>query len=231
MITLVIEAFYAVMFARSLVIAAMPLAVGYIAVALLLAQRYLTLRLVSALRPVSRRATRVALCVFVLATVPFYFLGQRQIPLVTLVVVSGFFAVPGVAAVLLVGAALRCSGEDDARLLGDLGAQAAIPARRGAVGEATRTLNAQLEEQPDADRAVAPEHHRKRGSMTEPVSAWPSANASWNPPAGVSASTRFRAWGRPSGSTFPAPYRQPTEAAHTEATHTEETHDAVARRA
>src|SRR2546426_5623793 len=124
MITLIIEAFYALVFLQSFVtylrrrdpvqrdltlvfapftsllvlevirrvqgVADLPLVVMYVAVTLLLAQPYLTMRLVRTLRPVPRWAMRVAFCIFAVTTAPFYFLGQRNIPMVTLAVVIGF---------------------------------------------------------------------------------------------------------------------------------------------
>jgi hypothetical protein len=74
----------------------LPLAATYVGLTLLLAQPYLTLRLVRTVRPVPRWATPVASCVFVATTVPFYVLGRRSVPLVTLAVVVGFFRGPGV---------------------------------------------------------------------------------------------------------------------------------------
>jgi signal transduction histidine kinase len=160
MITLVIFAFYALVFSHSLVsyvrrrdpvrrdltlvfapftsllvvevvrlalgFAEIPSALAYVAVALLLAQPYLTLRLVRTLRPVPRWAMRTAVCVFVASTVAFLFLGEREIPLVTLGVVVGFFAVQGYAAVLLGGEARRRTGAPQARLTLAAGATAVL---------------------------------------------------------------------------------------------------------
>src|SRR5882724_6405983 len=76
---------------RALGVAELPLALAYAAVTLLLAQPYLTLRLVRTLRPVPPWTPRAALGLLVVTTVPFYLLGRRQIPLVTMAVVAGFF--------------------------------------------------------------------------------------------------------------------------------------------
>jgi signal transduction histidine kinase len=59
----------------------------------------------------------VALGTFVVTTVPFYVLGQRNIPLVTLAVVVGFFAVQVAAATLLAGEARRRTGAPRVRLV------------------------------------------------------------------------------------------------------------------
>jgi signal transduction histidine kinase len=98
-------------------VAKLPLPVSYVAVTLLLAQPWLTLRLVRSVRPVPGWAMWVAFGVFVGTTVPFYFLGQRTITAVTLAVVVGFFAVQGYAAVLLAGEARRRAGAPRARLV------------------------------------------------------------------------------------------------------------------
>ncbi|MEN3309592.1 MAG: hypothetical protein V7603_5794 [Micromonosporaceae bacterium] len=150
MITLLIEAFFALVFLQSLVAylrrrnpvqrdlalvfapftsllvlelirraagaAALPLVFGYIGVTLLLAQPYLTMRLVRTLRPVPRWAVWGALGVFVLTAVPLYILGTRLTPSATLALVVGFFAVQGYAAVLLAGEARRRSGAPRTRL-------------------------------------------------------------------------------------------------------------------
>jgi signal transduction histidine kinase len=150
MITLIIEALYALVFAHSLVTyvrrrdpvqrdltlvfapltsllllevvrrglgrAELPLALEYVGLTLLLAQPYLTLRLVRTLRPVPRWAMRVALGVFVATVLPFYVLGEREIPLVTLAVVAGFFGVQGFAAALLGDESRRRTGAPRARL-------------------------------------------------------------------------------------------------------------------
>jgi signal transduction histidine kinase len=150
MITLVIEATYALVFLHSLVTyllhrdpvrrdltlvfvpltsllvlevvrralgqAELPLVLTNVGVTLLLAQPYLTLRLARTLRPVPHWAGRVAFSVFVLSTVPFYVLGRRQIPWVTLAVVVGFFAVQGYVAALLAGEARRRTGAPRVRL-------------------------------------------------------------------------------------------------------------------
>jgi signal transduction histidine kinase len=151
MVTLIIEALYALVFLRSLVAyaqrrdpvqrdltlvfapftpllvleivrrvqgaAQLPLVLTDVAVTLLLAQPYLTLRLVRTIRPVPRWAMRAALGVFVVTTVPFYFLGRRNILLVTFALVVGFFAVQGYAATLLAGEARRRTGAPRARLM------------------------------------------------------------------------------------------------------------------
>ena len=151
MITLVILAFYALVFSHSLVsyarrrdpvqrdltlvfapltsllvlevvrrllgFAELPAVLDYVGVTLLLAQPYLTLRLVRTLRPVSRWAMRVAVGVFAATAVAFLVLGEREIPLVTLLMVVGFFAVQGFAAALLGGEARRRTGASRARLV------------------------------------------------------------------------------------------------------------------
>jgi len=94
-----------------------PLAVAYVAVTLLLAQPYLTLRLVRTLRPVPPWAGRVAVGILVATTVPFYFGGLQKSPVVTLAAVLGFFVVQGSVAVLLGGEALRRTGAPRARLV------------------------------------------------------------------------------------------------------------------
>jgi len=150
MITLVIEAMYALVFLHSLATyllrrdpvrrdltlvfvpftsllvleiirralgrAELPLVLTNIAVTLLLAQPYLTLRLARTVRPVPRWAGPVALGVFVVSTAPFYFLGRRQLPWVTLPVVVGFFVVQGYVAVLLAREARRRTGAPKVRL-------------------------------------------------------------------------------------------------------------------
>jgi signal transduction histidine kinase len=150
MITLVIEATYALVFLHSLVTyllhrdpvrrdltlvffpltsllvlevvrrglgrAELPLVLTNVGVTLLLAQPYLTLRLVRTLRPVPGWAGRVAFGVFVVSTVPFYLLGRRQIPWVTLAVVVGFFVVQGYVAALLAREARRRTGAPRVRL-------------------------------------------------------------------------------------------------------------------
>jgi signal transduction histidine kinase len=151
MVTLIIEALYALVFLQSLVtylrrgdpvqrdvtlvfapltsllvldvirrvlgVAELPLAVSYVGVTLLLAQPYLTMRLVRTLRPVPRWVVPVTLCIFVVTTVPFYVVGERNIPLVTLGVVIGFCAVQMAAATFLAGEARRRTGAPRARLV------------------------------------------------------------------------------------------------------------------
>jgi signal transduction histidine kinase len=101
---------------RALGVAELPMVPAYVAVTLLLAQPYLTLRLVRTVRPVPRWIGPVAFGIFVATTVPFYFLGQQKIPLVTLAMVMGFFVVQGSVAVLLAGEARRRTGAPRARL-------------------------------------------------------------------------------------------------------------------
>ncbi|HKS99720.1 MAG TPA: ATP-binding protein [Rugosimonospora sp.] len=94
----------------------LPWLVTILAVAALLAQPYLTLRLVSSLRPVPRWSLRVALGVFLCSTVPFLVLGARSVPAVNLVVVVGYFAVQAYAAVLLGTEARQRTGAPQVRL-------------------------------------------------------------------------------------------------------------------
>jgi hypothetical protein len=108
----------------------LPTGVAYVAVTLLLAQPYLTMRLVRTLRPVPRWVMRVVLAVFVVTTVPFYLLWQRGAAAVTLVAVVGFFSVQALAAVLLAREARTRSGSP-------AGVGAAVRARlRGGVDAA-----------------------------------------------------------------------------------------------
>ena len=60
--------------------AEIPSVLAYVAVTLLLAQPYLTLRLVRTLRPVPRWAMRTAVCVFVASTVAVLFSGRAGDP-------------------------------------------------------------------------------------------------------------------------------------------------------
>ncbi|HEV7898682.1 MAG TPA: ATP-binding protein [Planosporangium sp.] len=110
-------------------VADLPAAVGYVAVTALLAQPYLTMRLVRTVRPVPRWGMRVALGTFVVTTIPFYFLDQRNVRLVqllTLAVVVGFFAVQVAAATLLAGEARRRTGAPRVRLVLAAGATAVL---------------------------------------------------------------------------------------------------------
>jgi signal transduction histidine kinase len=150
MISLVIEAFYAVVFLQSFVtylrhrdpvrrdlmlvfvpvtsllvaevvrrasgVRELPAVVGYVAVTALLAQPYLTMRLVRTLRPVPRWAMRLVLGTFLATTVAFYLLIDRSATLVTMAAVAAFFLVQGAAATLLVGEARRRTGAPRARL-------------------------------------------------------------------------------------------------------------------
>lgn len=95
----------------------LPSAVSYVGVTLLLAQPYLTMRLVRTLRPVPRWAMPVTLCIFAVTTAPFYVVGKRNVPLVTLGVVIGFCAVQMAAATFLAGEARRRTGAPRARLI------------------------------------------------------------------------------------------------------------------
>lgn len=104
----------------------LPLMLTNVAVTLLLAQPYLTLRLAQTLRPVPRWSGRVAFGVFVASTAPFYVLGRQQIPWVTLAVVVGFFVVQGYVAVLLAGEARRRTGAPRVRLALAAGATAVL---------------------------------------------------------------------------------------------------------
>jgi signal transduction histidine kinase len=109
--------------------AELPVLVGYVAVTALLAQPYLTMRLVRTVRPVPGWAMRVASGTFVVTTVPFYFLDQRDVrlvQLVTLAVVLGFFAVQVAAATLLAGEARRRTGAPRVRLVLAAAATAAL---------------------------------------------------------------------------------------------------------
>jgi signal transduction histidine kinase len=92
-------------------------ALAYVGLTLLLAQPYLTLRLVRTLRPVPPWMMRTALAMFVGPTAAFLLLGAPEVPLVTLPLVVGFFAVQGLAAVLLAGEARRRTGAPRARLM------------------------------------------------------------------------------------------------------------------
>ena len=96
-------------------VATLPFVVSCVAVTLLLAQPYLTMRLVRTLSAVPRW-TMQAFCIFVATTVPFYFPGPRESPVVTLVIVVGFAAVQGLAATLIAGEARRRTGVSRARL-------------------------------------------------------------------------------------------------------------------
>jgi signal transduction histidine kinase len=78
-----------------------PSAVAFAAVTLLLAQPYLTMRLVATLRPVPRWVMRVVLGVFVVTAVPVNLMGRDVAPVVILLAVLGFFGVQALAAVLL----------------------------------------------------------------------------------------------------------------------------------
>jgi signal transduction histidine kinase len=103
-----------------------PAVVTYPALTLLLAQPYLTMRLVRMVRPVPAAVMWLALGVFVATTVPFYFLGQRKLLVVTLAAVVAFFAVQGYAAALLTGEAWRRTGAPRARLMLAAGATAVL---------------------------------------------------------------------------------------------------------
>ncbi|MEN3309588.1 MAG: hypothetical protein V7603_5790 [Micromonosporaceae bacterium] len=107
-------------------VAALPSVLTYVGLTLLLAQPYLTMRLVRSLRPVSARAMRLAFCAFAVTTVPLYLLGDRTPPLVTLAVVLVFFTVQGLAATLLAGEARRRTGAPRARLALAAGATAVL---------------------------------------------------------------------------------------------------------
>jgi len=96
--------------------AELPPAVNYAAVTLLLAQPYLTLRLVRTVRPVRWWVLPLAGCVFLGTTIPFYVLGDSE-PLATLGVVIGFFAVQGAAAMLLAREGRRRAGAPRVRLM------------------------------------------------------------------------------------------------------------------
>jgi signal transduction histidine kinase len=93
-----------------------PPAVEYVALTLLLAQPYLTMRLVHTLRPVPTWVMRVVLGVFVVTTVPVYFQRILDVPVVALLVAMGFFAVQALAAVLLADEARARSGATRARM-------------------------------------------------------------------------------------------------------------------
>jgi signal transduction histidine kinase len=101
---------------RALGVAALPMVVSYVGVTLLLAQPFLTLRLVRTLRPVPVGVVRGAFAVFAVTTGLYYLLGHWNVPVVTLVVVVGFFAVQAYAAVLLAGEARRRAGAPRTRL-------------------------------------------------------------------------------------------------------------------
>jgi len=94
----------------------LPTIPGLLGITLLLAQPLLTLRLVRAVRPVSHAVSWGAFAMFVVTTVPWYFLGTRQVPLVTLSTVIAFFVVQGWAATLLMAEARRRVGAPRARL-------------------------------------------------------------------------------------------------------------------
>jgi signal transduction histidine kinase/ActR/RegA family two-component response regulator len=96
--------------------ATLPAAASYAAVTLLLAQPYLTLRLVRALRPVPAWMTPSALAIFVVTTGLFYLWGQRKLAVVTVAVVVGFAVVQGLAAALLAGEGRRRTGAPRTRL-------------------------------------------------------------------------------------------------------------------
>jgi signal transduction histidine kinase len=159
MVTLVIEAFYAVVFLQSFVIylrhrdpvqrdlllvfvpvtlllvleiarrvlgvAELPPAVSYLGVTALLAQPYLTMRLVCTLRPVARWGMHVVLCGFVVTTGAFFLLGEQS-ALVTSAAMVWFFLVQGAAATLLAGEARRRTGAPRARLVLAAAATAAL---------------------------------------------------------------------------------------------------------
>jgi signal transduction histidine kinase len=150
MVTLIIEAFFALVFVRSLIAysrrrdtlqrdlalvcapitvllvleiirrvagaARLPAFLALLGLTLLLAQPYLTLRLVGAVRPVPRLVNWSAFALFVLTTLPWYFFGARQLPVVTLTTVTAFFVVQGWAATLLMAEARRRTGAPRARL-------------------------------------------------------------------------------------------------------------------
>jgi signal transduction histidine kinase len=101
---------------RVLGVGVQPAVVTYVTATLLLAQPYLTMRLVRALRPVPPWVMRVVLVVFVATTVPVWFMGQRLPAVVTLLVVVAFFVVQALAAVLLAREARWRSGAPRARM-------------------------------------------------------------------------------------------------------------------
>src|SRR6185437_10009817 len=118
MITLIIEAFFALVFVRALIayarrrdtlqrdlalvfspmtvllvleiirqvegIPQLPTIPGLLGITMLLAQPYLTLRLVRSVRPVSPAVSWGAFAVFAATTAPWYFLGTRQVLVITL---------------------------------------------------------------------------------------------------------------------------------------------------
>jgi signal transduction histidine kinase len=94
-----------------------PTPVLFVAATFLLAQPYLTMRLVRTLRPVPSWVMRVVLGVFVATAVPVYIVGADGDPAVTLLVVAGFFAVQALAAVLLAREGRGRSGAPRARML------------------------------------------------------------------------------------------------------------------
>jgi signal transduction histidine kinase len=95
---------------------ALPNAVTYPAATLLLAQPYLTMRLVRTLRPVAPWVMHVVLGVFVTTTAPIFFVVPSGIAVVTWVVLVGFFAVQALAAVLLAREARGRRGAPRARM-------------------------------------------------------------------------------------------------------------------
>ena len=101
---------------RSPGVGELPPAVSYFTVTSLLAQPYLTMRLVRTLRPVPPWAMHLTVGVFLATTIPFFLTGGR-LPLLTLAVVVCFFAVQGGAATLLVREGLRRAGAPRVRLL------------------------------------------------------------------------------------------------------------------
>jgi len=95
----------------------LPSALSLAGVTLLLAQPFLTMRLVRTLRPVSPWVLRVSFGVFFVTTIPFYVYGEGVPSLLTLAAVAGFFAVQGGSAILLAREGRRRAGAPRVRLL------------------------------------------------------------------------------------------------------------------
>jgi len=104
----------------------LPTLVMDVGVAALLAQPYLTLRLVATMRPVARSLMAGALAVAAGSTALMMIIGEREVPIVGLVIVVGFFAIQGVAAWLLASEARIRTGAPRARLALAAGATAVL---------------------------------------------------------------------------------------------------------
>ena len=102
---------------RILGLAVLPVAISYPVIVVLLAQPYLTLRLVRSLRPVPRWLMWGSFCLFVATTVPLLVFAQLKLVWLTVVVVLAFAAVQTAAAALLLAEARGRVGAPRIRLI------------------------------------------------------------------------------------------------------------------